>query len=355
MNLANLTISRIIFHEVYRRRDDRSPQPPSYGANVTALTQDAMDELRERIINATGSQSQSMEMTIVGAGADSAVTIARDLLAAPDDASFAIVSQRVADLLTSAQLSRNIPGGVLAVFSGTAGNPQQPVVGFIKAELHGGFRRGANLTVEYLKTLFMTPQTKLYKIGVFGYDGGAVRPLPEGWTASVYDNQMSAMNRDGAARYFFEGFLGLDFPKSAARMTRKFWEGTSAFIQSAPVTEEKRSDLLTGLYSYLRVDQAQTVDVATFANSYLDQDLRTNYRNHMQAEGFPTNAVAKDLSELQGKLKRRRVRFSQDVQLTASAAAFKDLIEIETFASPAGSATPIWTRITVHDHIRDQQ
>jgi hypothetical protein len=49
------------------------------------------------------------------------------------------------------------------------------------------------------------------------------------------------------------------------------------------------------------------------------------------------------------------VRFSQDVQLTASAAAFKDLIEIETFASPAGSATPTWTRIIVHDHIRDQQ
>lgn len=355
MNLANLTISRIIFHEVYRRRDDRSPHQPSYGANVTALTQDAMDELRGRIVNATGSQSQSMEMAIVGFGADSAVAIANDLLAASDDATFATVSQRVADLLTSAQLSRNIPGGVLAVFSGAAGNPQRPVVGFIKAELHGGFRRGANLTVEYIKTLFMTPQTKLYKIGMFAYDGGAPRPLPDGWTASVYDNQMSLANRDGAARYFFEGFLGLDFPQNAARMTRKFWEATTDFIRSAPVTEEQRADLLTGLYSYLRVDQAQSVDVSTFANNYLDQNLRTNYRNHMQAEGFPANAVAKDLSELQGKLKRRRVRFSEDVQLTASASAFKDLIEIETFASPAGSVTPTWTRITVHDKIRDQQ
>ncbi len=355
MDLANLTITRIIFHEVYRRRDDRSPQQPTYGANVTALSQDAIDELRERIINATGNQSQSMDMAIVNYGADSALAIANDLLAAPDDATFTQVSQQVADLLTSAQLSRNIPGGVLAVFSGAAGNPQRPVVGFIKAELHGGFRRTANLSVEYLKTLFMTPQTKLYKIGMFGYDGGASRPLPQGWTASVYDNQMSATNRDGAARYFFEGFLGLDFPQSAARMTRKFWEGTSAFIQSAPVTEEDRSDLLTGLYSYLRVDQAQNIDVATFANNYLEQNLRDAYRNHMHAEGFPTNAVAKDLAELQGKLKKRRVRFSQDVQLTAPAASFKDLIEIETFASPPGSTSPTWTRITVHDQIRDQK
>ena len=228
-------------------------------------------------------------------------------------------------------------------------------MGFIKAELHGGFRRGANLTVEYLKTLFMTPQTKLYKIGLFGYDGGVVRQLPDGWGASVYDNQMSAANRDGAARYFFEGFLGLELPRSAARMTRKFWEGTTAFIQTALVSEEKRADLLTGLYTYLRVDQSPNVEVATFASNYLEPVLRDKYRDHMKVEGFPANAVAKDLSELQGKLKKRRVRFSQDVQLTASAAAFKDLIEIETFAAPAGAAAPTWTRITVHDQIRDQQ
>jgi len=355
MQLQNLAISRIVFHEVYRRRDDRRPQPPAYGVSLAQLAPDAMDELRDRIVTATGSQSQSMEMTIAKFGADSALALANDLMLAPDDATFLNVSQRVADLLTSAQQSRIIPGGVLAIFSGSSGHPSKPVVGFIKAELHGGFRRGANLTVEYLKTLFMTPQTKLYKIGLFGYDGGVARQLPDGWSASVYDNQMSAANRDGAARYFFEGFLGLELPRSAARMTRKFWEGTTAFIQTAPVSEEKRADLLTGLYTYLRVDQSPNVEVATFASNYLEPVLRDKYRDHMKVEGFPANAVAKDLSELQGKLKKRRVRFSQDVQLTASAAAFKDLIEIETFAAPAGAAAPTWTRITVHDQIRDQQ
>lgn len=96
MNLANLTISRIIFHEVFRRRDDLIPQQPAYGVDVTVLRQDAMDELRERIINATSSQSQSMQMTIVGSGVDSAVAIAHELLAAPDDASFSTISKRVA-------------------------------------------------------------------------------------------------------------------------------------------------------------------------------------------------------------------------------------------------------------------
>jgi len=355
MQLENLTLHRIIFHEVYRRQDDRRPQPASYGRQVVKLSPEAVDELRDRIVTATGSQSQSMDMAISKFGADTAVAIASDLAKAPDDVSFVQASMKVADLLTSAQVSRVIPGGVLAVFTGFAGNPQLPIVGYIKAELHGGFRRGANMTVEYLKSLFMTPQTKLYKIGLFAYDGGTARPMPGGWTASVYDNQMTAANRDGAARYFFESFLGLELPKSAARMTRKFWEQTTAFIKAAPVSEELRADLLTGLYTYLRVDQTPNVEVATFANNYMEAALRDDYRTHMRSEGFPANAVAKDLSDLQGKLKRRRVLFSRDVQLTAPAAAFGDLIQIETIPAPDGAIAPTWTRITVRDHIRDQQ
>jgi len=354
MQLDNLVISRIIFHEVYKRLDDRAPQAPSYGSQVSSLATDAMDALCDRIVSATGSQSQSMDMTIATHGADSALSVAHDLLAATDDATFITASKKVADLLTSAQLSRNIPGGVLAVFNGTAGYPQRPVVGFIKAEIHGGFTRGANLNISYLKSLFMTPQTKLYKIGMFAYDGGPARPLPEGWTASVYDNQMSATNRDGAAQYFFEGFLGLELPQNASRLTRKFWEGTTNFIQNATVDEETKSDLLTGLFSYLKVDQTPNVEVAGFANTYLAQSLRDDYAAHMAKEGFPSNAVPKDLSELEGKLKRRRVRFSRDVILTAPAAAFKDLVDIETFASPHGSATSTWTRITIRDQIREQ-
>ena len=365
MQIQNLTIQRIIFHEVHKRLDDRRPLPPTYGDHVIQLNQDATDALRDRIVTAAGSQSQSMDMTIARFGADSSVAIAQDLLAAQDGDEFVDVSRRVADRLSDAQQSRGIPGGVLAVFVGRSGLPARPMVGFIKAELHGGFRRAENLTVEYLRSLFMTPQTKLYKIGLFAHDGGGVRSLPAGWAATVYDSNMSATNRDGAARYFFEGFLGLELPKSSARMTRIFWEGTSKFIRAVDVSEERRTDLLTGLYTYLRVDQAPNVEVATFANTYLEPNLRDDYRAFMGNEGFPQNAIAKDLSELAGKLKRRRVRFSRDVQLTGSPEAFSDLVTIETIpagemvAEDGGGAPELagetWTRITIRDRIRDQE
>jgi hypothetical protein len=356
MNLQNLRIDRIVFHEVHRRLDDRRLIPPTLGAQILNLSVDAMDALRDRILVATGSQSQSMDMTIAKFDAGSAVMLASNLSTAAGDANFVAESKGVADRLADAQQSRAIPGGVLAVFTGSAGNPARPLVGYIKAELHGGFRRAQNLTIEYIKTLFMTPQTKLYKIGLFAHDGGGQRPLPGGWTASVYDSHMSLANPEGAARYFFEGFLGLELPQSAPRMTRKFWEGTREFIKSAAIPEEKKADLYTGLYSYLKVDQALTVEVGSFANAYLEPAMRDSYRRHMANENFPTTAVHKDLSELTNKLKRRRVRFSRDVQLSAPADAFADLITIETVnQSGAADASGAWTRITIKDHIRDQQ
>jgi hypothetical protein len=356
MELQNLTIDRIVFHEVYRRLDDRKLIPPTYGSKTLKLAVDAMDALRDRVTTATGSQSQSMDMTIAKFGTGSATALARDLHDAASDADFVSISRGVADRLADAQLSRAIPGGILAVFTGTAGVPATPLVGYIKAELHGGFRTSTNLTIEYIKTLFMTPQTKLYKIGLFSHSGAAVAPLPAGWSAAVYDSLLSAARPEGAAQYFFEVFLGLELPKSASRMTRKFWEGTQSFIHSVNIPEEKKADLLTGLYSYLKVDQAQTVGISAFADAYLETSMHTPYRNHMIAEDFPTIAVAKDLSELTNKLRRRRLRFSRNVQLVAPADAFADLITLETINDHgAVDEAGAWTRIIVKDRIRDQE
>jgi 37-kD nucleoid-associated bacterial protein len=356
MDLQNLKIHRIVFHEVHQRLDDRRLIQPTYGAQTLNLSLEAMGALRERIIAATGSQSQSMDMTIAKFDASSAAALAAKLIVAASDADFVLQSKEVANRLADAQQTRNIPGGVLAIFTGLAGNPALPLAGYIKAELHGGFLRAQNLTIEYIKTLFMTPQTKLYKIGLFSYDGGVIRPLPGGWTASVYDSHMSLANPEGAARYFFEGFLGLELPQSAPRMTRKFWESTRKFIQNSSIPEERKADLYTSLYSYLKVNQTPTVEVAVFANTYLEPSVRDRYSQYMIAESFPLNAVPKDLSELTNKLKKRRVNFSRDVQLSAPADAFAELIKIETVNKDGIPDTGgTWTRITVKDRIREQQ
>ena len=49
----------------------------------------------------------------------------------------------------------------------------------------------------------------------------------------------TSANRDGAAQYFYEAFLGCDLPTNSAQLTKKFFEGTREFIQKLSVSEDK--------------------------------------------------------------------------------------------------------------------
>jgi hypothetical protein len=357
MLFENLTVERIVIHEVYRRLDDKNPVVPLYSEKLLELDVDAMNFFRDRVIAAIGSQSQCMQMTIVSPPAtESAVKIAQDLLVA-NEAEFLKHSRKYADKLTSVQTSRGLPGGILVVFCGKAGNPSRGFVGVMKAETHSGFRRTQGMGVQYLKDLFLGPQTKLYKIGVFVFDETiAAAELPNGWTSIIYDSQMSNTKRDGAAQYFYESFLGCRLPEDGARLTKQFYEGTRDFINKIEIPEDKKADLLTSLYTYLKVDQTPTIEVSTYSNNYLSPDLKDDYASFMAKKSFPDHAIPKDVSHIQNYLKRRKLRFSRDVQLTAPPEAFNELVRVQLVEGETDETgvKPVWTQITIRDRIREQ-
>jgi hypothetical protein len=156
-----------------------------------------------------------MDMTIRDFGPGSVIAMGVDLLAARD-AVFLQQSRAFADALAAAQTSRAWPGGLVVVFDGTHGNPAVPFFAVMKAELHEGFLKTNDLQARFVDDLFLSPKTKLYKIGLFTSDGADPRPnLPGGWTATLYDTSMSATQRDSAATYFHSAFLGLSIPDNA--------------------------------------------------------------------------------------------------------------------------------------------
>lgn len=235
MPFQNLTINRVIIHEVFQREDDRAIVRPTYSNALENLDQAALDALRDRVISAMGSASRSMEMSIILSGAGSAVSIAKALIDA-DDAVFVESSKATADKLTEAQTRRDLPGGILVVFTGTAGYPAKRVLGVIKAETHNGFTRqrepNGRLMLRFLTDLILTPQTKLYKIGAFiESNPGVAEPVPAGWRAFIYDDLMTGNNRLKAAQYFYEAFLGCAYPETSARMTKAFHDLTRKFIK----------------------------------------------------------------------------------------------------------------------------
>jgi hypothetical protein len=354
MAFENLSVQRAVLHEVHKRRHDGALVTPRYATQLVLLPADAMDVFKERVVDAMGTASQCMEMDIAEVGAESAVAIAASLLGRPDGA-FVTGSAKFADKLAGAQIPKNLPGGILVVFNGTVNAASHPFVAVIKAEKQTGFREHGT-SLQFLKDLFLTPASKLYKIGFFVREGVAHPALPDGWKAFVYDSHMTMANRDGAAKYFFESFLGCRVQENSAHLTRAFFEHTRDFIRNLPAEPEEKEDLLTSLYTYLKVDQTPTIQVSSFSTAYIPADKQDDYRAFMQGQKFPLNAVQKDTAEIKAQLRKRRVRFSSSIELTGPPEAFKDLITIEKV--PADGAergqSGEWTRITIKDRIRGQ-
>ena len=361
MELLDLRVERLVVHEVFERADDRTAVPPTYATALEGLDADATDAIRNRIVAAIASPAKCMQMTIAAAGPDSMCALMSELVDS-DDAQFVSASRRAADLLTGAQRSRVIPGGILIVFTGTAGVPAKRLAGVIKAEVHTGFTRESTAGVpalRFLKNLLLTAQTRLYKIGLFIEDlPRGAEALPFGWSAYVYDETLTLANRYGAALYFYEGFLGTKFPESSARQTKQFHELTKNFIRSTGLPEVEKVVLHNALVTYLRADQAPTVSVAAFGDAYLPTaELQDAYRSFMTEREFPEQAVAKDLSHVTGQLRTRKLVFRNQVKLTAPAEGFDDLIRVETMEHDADGnpLNPRWTRVTVKSDIAEQE
>src|SRR5262249_48135870 len=136
------------------------------------------------------------------------------------------------------------------------------------------------------------------------------------------------------------------------------FDNTKEFIKKLDVTPETRADLLTSLYTYLKVSLTPTIEVNGFSDSYIPTAaFRDDYREFMIARNFPMSPVSKDISELENVLKLRKVVFNNNIRLSAPPEAFRDLITIETVPKdPVGLGPPsVWTVITVRDEIRDQE
>ncbi|WP_448206442.1 nucleoid-associated protein [Azospirillum sp. sgz302134] len=356
MNFANLTLNRVIVHEVFKRDDDRNPRTPRYATGLAQLTQTARDALCARITKVLGSESRSIEMQIVNIGAGTCVQVVHDLLGCADDGAFVTQSCTAADNLAHAQQTRAIPGGILVIFEGQADHPAKRVLGFIKAEPQNGF----NINFDFLENLFLTPAARMYKVGVFVEENPGAVDHRQRFKAFVYDDLMTVTNRQSAALYFYESFLGFGFAATSARLTREFFDYTKEFINGLSMAEEEKSDLHTGLYTYLKVDQSPNVEVNTFALTYLpDPRTRDDYLRFMAGRQFPQAAVRKDVSDVAKLLVNRRVRFKSNIRLIVPADKYERLVHIETI-DPDGADGAAndgnrgqWTRVTIRDVISD--
>lgn len=357
MNFENLRVKRIVVHEVFQRADDRSIRTPEFAESLEQLSQEAMGAFRLRMTDALSGESQSLQMQISKYGEGSFLSIAEKLSLVSDN-DFLTESRIVVNKLAEAQMARRIPGGMLIVFDGTVGSDSVPFVGVIKAETQVGFRRshdGKHTVIEFLKNIFLTPATRLYKIGILLLEDIS-KSKPDGRRVFVFDSNISANNREAAAVYFYEGFLGCSLPSDGPYETARFFDLTKEYIRKSELDADKKKNIIDSLYVFVRDEQDPTFTVNQFGERFLPSNMRDGYTDFMQSRKFSTNAVVRDISQMGRRLHRRRLNFGSDIELSATPEALANKVTMEAIkGEEVNGLRPTWTRITVRESLSGEK
>lgn len=357
MLFENLSVDRIVVHEVFQRGHNNSLVPPAYGDQLEILDVAALGVFRMRMTQALSGQSQSIQMDIARARKGNFLPLAEALVGIPDS-EFPAASRAIADRLAESQLARRIPGGMLIVFDGHIGSPAVPFVGVVKAETQAGFRRSHNrkgVIVEFLQNIFLTPATRLYKIGLVLFDDQKQKS-PKGRRAFVFDSNITASNREAAAVYFYDAFLGCSLPSDGAYETSRFFDLTKEFIRKSSLDPERKRDLIDSLFVFVRDEQDATFTTDQFGDRYLPPQMRDAFTQFMRSKRFTSNAVVRDTANMGRRLRRRKLRFGTDIELSASPQALADKVKIEPIDGVSVDGEPQrWTRLTIHEPLTGEQ
>jgi hypothetical protein len=300
--------------------------------SLIELDGEGREKFKKRLTDAMGNNSHSIEMSISKNGDGSIFQLVSRAISSHDNG-FIDISKSITSKLADAQAALNIPGGVIVIFAGTVGHDGKKCLGIIKAEVHEGFRKvigeNGSLMMEFIGDLLLTPQQKLFKIGVFILKDERGNILDSNnYLTFVFDHQMAPRETRAAAFYFYDTFLGCIYSPSDKKLTEDFYNNTKDFINTASISDEEKFDLTNSLVLYLKTDRASTVRVKDYADRFMDEGLAGRYVAHMKSKNFPTRAIGKDTAYINTKLRMRRMIFSSKIRITGPPNVFEDSVKI---------------------------
>lgn len=359
--MINVRIERIIIHQIHQRDKDGKKVLPTRSTDLIRFDDKAMQTFKTRFIDAIGSNSKAVEMSIVEQEKDKLPSIIGSLESITNDDEFIAISFDIANKLADAQAHRNIPGGIVVFFDGLYGAMPKKFVGIMKAEIHSAYEKTQDVLTQkiglkYVEEALLTPATKLYKTAAFFNNGKEFEnnDLNSCWDVMISDSQISQTEGKAAALYFFSTFLGCGYPNTSARTTKQFYDVTCVFINDMDISEEKRSDIHTALIVYLKEEQTGVVNPTEFASRHFDVEICDSYSVFLEDNSLPASSFIKDNKYISNRLRTRKLSFSQNVKIIAPAANFRDLIEMEAITKYDGKAVD-WTKIIIKDRIVSQE
>lgn len=351
MNLQTLVVERVVVHRIPKKEPKAragEQEPLSLSQAVTPLDADG-DQLRAYMIQRLKSSLQSADKAFdVVFDGDSPSPIpgqVRDFLSVERtgvgtlnvrDQALVDLSRAMAEQLFAVQPSQP-PTGLLAVCSGTLDD--QPLVAIMKLEHERGVTvdddvvdglRRFKMTVA--DDLVLTGGTKVFKAAAFavlpGQDAG-IAPDDLACDARVSDSQ-TPFHASTQAAYYTDAFLGVRLSDAPRVVTEQVYKATETFINEQ--IEDPAEQVGAARALLVEMDShKQTFSAQTFANSHLSQPLRSQLRDHLKAEGLPTQGFPKDTELIERRLRMLSMRLGGDITVVAPEDRFEDqTISVDT-------------------------
>ncbi|MDG3556348.1 nucleoid-associated protein [Acinetobacter bereziniae] len=357
MSLTNLTVHRIIIHQIFQKTSDTMTSPEK-STEYTNFDTKAQMDFDSRVIGALGSDSKAVSMQIIDVDSLGLPSIINKAVDDSND-DFINSSYAIAHRLAKAQFEkgRSIGGGIVVVFTGTYGAMNKKIIGVMKADIHSGYEKitteNGQISLKHIEDLLLTPSSKLYKTIGFceklDYDKSSDN-LNDKWSVLISDNQISQVNGKAAAEYFYSTFAGCGYPETSARTTKFFYDATKDFILNLnEKSSEEKYELSNALTTYLKLGQSSVVNPIEFAENFFEESIIDDYRNHLKDRKIPITSFTKDVEHIKNQLKLHKVTFSNNVKIEADPDTFKSDISIRTIEGEKdeNGNIPEWTQIIV--------
>jgi 37-kD nucleoid-associated bacterial protein len=331
--LGQLTIKRIIIHEVPRHLRSDTKSTPTYSEVESPLDAQLKMFFKEKVIETVGS-SNAYDVIFDAASTSPVPQFVRELLSRKK-VNFVDVSKMIAKHLHDAQGGAS-PGGLITVIDCALG--VRKAVGILKLEkeegvrlrqtTHGGLR---TFDVSYIRDLILTRKTKLFKIGFF-YPPDGDEGDPSG---TVCDEQRGYNPRIEVASFFLSDFLGCCLAEDPRISTKRFFMSAQDFFNEQIEDPVARTHALMHLLSEL-TNQKAKVNLKDFARDHLPTQKRQPFLSHMEQEGFRTHTIVKNLELIESQTRKMALEFQNGVTVVGNREAFEESVKMAS--TPDGSA-----------------
>jgi hypothetical protein len=301
-DLATVVIRRVIFHDVPKKIHGGAAAPVLSDLE-THVDAKQKAHLKTKLTRVLGSKHAYPIQFLSTTGSPLPNEVRHLTSAGRTPKEFVEASRKLANYLFEQQVGSVSPG-LLCVIDAASSSLSSLIL--MKLEREGGAQLQLSgdpghqtFAMSVLNDLVLTDGTRLFKSAMFIRTGTG----EDDFRAAVSDSQLNVMASDDLAKFWLR-FLGSTFLVEARVATQRLFESAIRFINTTITDPVIKSDIYDHLQSQLK-SQKKMFSPKVFIEEFVPPDYQEQFRDHLKSEDISLTAFAKDLSDIETKLKRR--------------------------------------------------